>query len=193
MRTKLAGALALFLVGAAACGREVAAPEVAMTREGPVLRLPPAMRRALDSYAPGFRAWRLEDYGREAVEAWTADPTNALFGVVGDFNGDGVRDVALDGHDGTYSYRFVILSSDSATFTIRELRRKWRRSPREWNGQKKPDFFLPARPGVVRGPESLEPEPLRLETDALHLVYDSQASVVLYWREGCFREYFTGD
>jgi hypothetical protein len=153
----------------------------------------PAMRRVLDSYAPGFRPWRLEDYGREGMEAWAGDPANALFAVVGDFNGDGVPDVALDGHDRTHNYRFVILSSDSATFTVRELTRKWRRSPREWNGQKKPDFFLPARPGLVRAPESLEPEPLRLETDAIHVVYDSQASVVLYWREGCFREYFTGD
>lgn len=163
----------------------------AMTRDGPVLHLPRAMRKVLDEYAPGFQPWTLPEYGREAVETWSGSPGTPLFAVIGDFNGDSVKDIALEGRNRQHHFSFVILSRYD-TFYVLELFPREARSlvPSDW---KKPDFLMLQPPGVVESPPGLEPGPLQLETDAIHSIYDSQASVIYYWGQRGFLEYATGD
>lgn len=165
--------------------------ELSMTETGPVLRLPPAMQSVLDAYSPGFTPWALSDYSEEVVSFQRENPQESLFGVAGDFNGDGVQDVGLEGYDQQHELSFVILS-EGGGFRIVELdpRRPLYYRPKRL---KRPILLLREPPGIVQGPGSIEPEPLQLATDAIHWVYDGQASVIYYWRDGRFQAYTTGD
>jgi hypothetical protein len=179
------------------CGREpaTAAPSLRMTPSGVVLRLPPAMRRALDMYAPAFEPWRWEDYApnvqqhvRTAEPPWGELP---MFGVVGDFNGDHRPDVALSGHDARHELLFVLLS-DGERYRAVELA-----SPRPWRaGVRRPDFLHHVPPGRLEVPEGLEeivgPPPV-LTADGVGWVYEGQAGGVYYWQGGRFLFYANSD
>lgn len=69
-----------------------------MGAAGPTLQLPPAMQQALDAQAPGFHLVRWAsfraDIAQSAAEGAGLQPLNA---VVGDFDGDGTKDAAVEG------------------------------------------------------------------------------------------------
>jgi len=90
-------ALGIVLAG---CGTKEDNPRLDFSDVGFALYLPKAMQQALDSLAPGFRYVRSAEYRadvREAAAAEGGGTAQALFAVVGDFDGDGKQDVALEG------------------------------------------------------------------------------------------------
>ena len=184
------------------------APRIDLSGSEATLVLPPAMKAALDSLDPTFSPRRLVDYPPWALSTCDEDrrnckpfgkvnPREAPFAVIGDFNGDKVLDVAVDGD----STRVVIMSAGSA-FTaqvvdsigpippsILELRRRARTEEEGYLGV---DSGLSlTRPGVVRS--SFEPGPLTLKTDAIHIHYYEKASEIMYFRNGKWLRYSTSD
>lgn len=68
------------------------------------------MWRALEDTVPGFKPFPRGVYDEEVLERWATPPQDlSLFGAVGDFDGNGREDVALEGHDGRRQWLLVIL------------------------------------------------------------------------------------
>jgi hypothetical protein len=179
------------------CTRDAApaVPALRMAPEGVVLQLPLAMRRALDTYAPNFEPWHWEDYAanvqqhvRTAEPPWGELP---MFGVVGDFNGDGRPDVALSGHDARRELLFILLS-EGERYRAVELE-----PPRPWRPHAKQGAFMhrvsPGRLEVPEGWEEIVGPPPVLTADGVGWEYEGQAGGVYYWKDGRFLFYATSD
>ncbi len=63
------------------------------------LSLSAAMQKALYEYAPGFVAWKQGDYPLKRIAHYPYSSVSLPYAVKGDFNGDGIDDMALSGHD----------------------------------------------------------------------------------------------
>jgi hypothetical protein len=76
------------------------------------LALPPAMERALRSWNARFTTWTTENFtpAVRALSLAKGAPGEVPWAVRGDFNGDGVVDLALSGHDARKQYLIVLLS-----------------------------------------------------------------------------------
>lgn len=177
-------------VGPAPAGQ---GPYLAMSDTGPVLRLPPGMHDALAAYAPRFRPWRLDEYYADVAARAGPPERLPLFGVAGDFNGDGVVDVALQGHDAASEY-FVAIVSEGASFRVVELlKRPYVPDP---GGPGRAAYLRPVPPGRVDVPPAVEalegPAPV-LTTDAFEEVFEGQVGVLYYWKDGRFVEYVLGE
>ena len=97
MRHHLAIALTL---GVAACGSsEAANPSLTIGAGGFTLALPPAMQEALDAAAPGFAQIRSASFRSDVAQAAAeaGGGMQAMFAVIGDFDGDGSQDAAVEG------------------------------------------------------------------------------------------------
>src|SRR5437762_11712015 len=89
-----------FAIALTGCATKEDNPRLDFSDVGFALYLPKAMQQALDSLAPGFRYVRSAEYRadvREAAAAEGGGTAQALFAVVGDFDGGGKPDVALEG------------------------------------------------------------------------------------------------
>jgi len=100
----------------------VDSPRIIQTDSGPIAILPEPMAAALRRNNPHFRLWSWTVYPDSVRAQFHASDAEGLR-VVGDFNGDGRRDVVLDGTD-TVEYRVggkreaaliaILTSGDSA-------------------------------------------------------------------------------
>lgn len=94
------------------------------------LVLPRAIQVAIQSTIPEFQLWRQDSYSDDArgFYKWErrqhrrAARNELPWAVLGDFNGDGRRDVVLDGHVGTICYRICVWSR-KARPTVEILKR----------------------------------------------------------------------
>lgn len=89
-------------------------PAIIATTGGRELSLTLPMLRALDGWDPSFRPWHDRDYQPLLVRAYRHSSLQAPFAVVGDFNGDGRADVAIDGRTNTHTVTIVLLSNHEA-------------------------------------------------------------------------------
>lgn len=72
-------------------------PWIERTDSGPLVHLPAAMERALRREFPSFRPWLWTSYPAEVQARYQGGDRDGVVAVVGDFNGDGRLDIALDG------------------------------------------------------------------------------------------------
>jgi hypothetical protein len=102
MRTNLT----VVLIAALACSKagdsaSLDAPKLELAGLGMALYLPKPMQTALDSIAPGFRPISTSSYRSDvpqaALEQAGGASIPALFATVGDFDGDGTTDAAVEG------------------------------------------------------------------------------------------------
>lgn len=95
MKTALV-AIAIVLAG---CSGKPADPVVGFSAVGFTLQLPPAMQRAADSLAPGFRTVRPDKFRSDVPQlaAQDAGTMQPLFAVVRDLDGDGAMDAVEEG------------------------------------------------------------------------------------------------
>jgi hypothetical protein len=132
----------------------------------------PAMQRALDVYAPGMEATSRAD---------------------GDFNGDGMTDRALYGHDKSRELLIVLLSGPGATYRVVPIQeRPLSPSP----GTEISLKTHAAGPLVIPGEfkKLLDPKPPdRLEHEAIDVLYGNEAGEVCYWDGERFVTVPTGD
>jgi hypothetical protein len=97
MRTIVALGLVTTL---AACGTpEADNPRLEIGAGGFTLHLPPAMQESLNTLAPGFQQVRSASFRSDIAQAAAegGGALQALFAVVGDFDGDGSIDAAIEG------------------------------------------------------------------------------------------------
>ena len=84
----------------AACGTtEADNPRLEIGAGGFTLHLPPAMLESLNLLAPGFQQVRSASFRSDVAQAAAegGGALQALFAVVGDFDGDGTIDAAIEG------------------------------------------------------------------------------------------------
>jgi hypothetical protein len=148
-------------------------------------KLNPGMRQALDEFAPGFQRFAASEYAPGVDTTSRAD---------GDFNGDGIPDVALYGHDASRELLLVLLSADSGSYRVIPLQeRPFSPFP---NGAY---MYLRTQPaGPLQIPaglkDLLEPAPPeRLEHAGIAVGYGNEAGEVYYWNGRRFVKVQTGD
>lgn len=181
---------ALVTVLACQSSEPEAAPRLAQADTGPVLALPPIMRRALAGYAPEFSPWRRDAYDADVL-AHFPDPTEPLFGAVGDFNGDGRADVALQGFTPREELFFVLLSAGDTARVVELRRRELVFAPR---GLQRDIYLRPVPAGArLDGSPELGVRPPELRHDAVMEVIEGKAAVLYYWTGERFAPYVIGD
>jgi hypothetical protein len=150
------------------------------------LRLDDPLQAALDSIAPGFEPYGLETYANWIASGYSLQCYQAPSAVLGDFNGDGVSDLAAVGLSGDQEVDLVLLSSTDGYVVAREGRR---------NGVQgvgsSISYYVRQEPGVIAS--SWEPDSLVLTTHAVHNIIGEKASTLYYWLDGQWREYVTSD
>lgn len=89
-----AGALAL-----GACSHGPPSPKLQFETVGYVLTLPPGMQQALNAVAPGFQTVRIDHFRSDIAQsaALSGGGLQAMFATIGDFDGNGSKDVVVEG------------------------------------------------------------------------------------------------
>lgn len=72
----------------------------------------PQMTEALSKYSPDFVMWKMEDYPPEKIKYYPYSDKSLPYAVKGDFNGDGIEDMAVAGHDKDSNLVLAILSDE---------------------------------------------------------------------------------
>ena len=81
-----------------------------------------AMRSALDQFAATFEPFAPEEYNPELAAYSASRQNQLLYQARGDFNGDGLADLALNGHDKTRELLIVILSRPDSSYKVVPLK-----------------------------------------------------------------------
>jgi hypothetical protein len=168
-----------------------------------VLRLPVLMAKVLYDSLPGFSPFERSAYKKDLVE-WVdrsssedrsdvgaSDPALALSVVVGDFNGDSRRDVAMRGASRDSSATvFLLAPSNGRSPSLIFIGRPQQLFPseREWV------YLKPVHPGTHKGFEEAEgTAPLNLRTDAVEVVAFEKASTIVFLENGKLQRFSTSD
>lgn len=162
-----------------------------------IIILPEAMEEALQGYDPEFILRRHSDYLPSLIKHYPFSIKQTPFAVIGDFNGDRILDVVLEGHNRSNDLLICILSY-AKSFKIVEIKRNRLTNPKEeWYGMGNHKeyglwvylTFVPPR--KIDSP--FEKRPLKLKTDAFELNWFEKASVLYYFENDNFLKYTTGD
>lgn len=153
---------------------------------------------AIRSYDPYFEAFGEIDFLPSVREDYKPTVQQTVSGVVGDFNGDKIKDVALFGRNRTNNLILAALSDGKGNYKIVEVDRSSLTDPkRDWiEGPKGKApglwrFLSHVKPGQLSSP--YESRSLALKTDAFEEVYYKKGSVVYYYKDGHFERFTTRD
>jgi len=149
-----------------------------------------AMRSALDQFAATFEPFAPEEYNPELAAYSASRQNQLLYQAKGDFNGDGLADLALNGHDKTRELLIVILSQPDSSYKVVPLKEKARQPLYNHDV----GIFLTAiGPGPLNMSNGPLPRPDSLSYDGVVVNYGEAASEVFYWTGTQFLQFFTGD
>ena len=156
--------------------------------------LTPAMQSALNKYSPAFQIFALSEYTPHVREYAKPPKSEPLNQAAGDFNGDGLADLALHGHDQTQELVLVLLSQPDSSYRVIPLAE----FPLYHSDRGNDGFIVAEPPGPLEIPEGLEgvdslPPPASLPHGGVSLVADGQASRLYYWNGSSFVGVTTGD
>ena len=160
---------------------------------GVQLKFPAAMLTEIRRIDSDFKPFSESEYIK-ILPRWSPDkPNQALFAVIGDFNGDGTPDLVVDGHGADSTRRIALLSTNGGYQGIQLMAKAYVPPEAEqYDGEHGYWVCLNAvAPGRIESP--CEETILDLATDAFEVGYYEKASVLYYWRNGRFHEYVTGD
>jgi hypothetical protein len=172
-------------------------PSIGMAENEYVLNLAKEQKEAIKGYNPAFQIRRQADYLPSLVNGYLFSNHQLPFAVIGDFNGDGRRDVVLQGHDNKSELIIAILSSKGGP-AVMEIGRSALVDPKtelygvgdhNENGLWVYLTFVPR--GSVDSP--FAKQPLKLSTDAFALNYFEKASVLYYLNGQKFQKYILSD
>ena len=161
-------------------------PRIDSTATGLLVRLPAAMARLLFDSLPAFSPLSNSGYDSGTV-AWAVgiDPaTQLLSAVLGDFDADGSKDIAMHGNFGDSTASVMILSNSSTAGLPRLLFFGSRPSRSH-----KTDYEV-----LLRRPDpSLILEAYGLSRDAVESVHIGKGAVVYFIDKGLLRGFDTAD
>lgn len=83
--------------------------------------IPEPMREALKKWDPDFVVWRSTEYSPYLCMNISTSPALALNAGLGDFNGDGLQDVVVAGHNNKSELLVVVLSQKNAGYKVAPL------------------------------------------------------------------------
>ncbi len=160
-----------------------------------------AMWPVLQAFNPDFRLWNREDYVPSILKRYELTAKQCPQAVFGDFNGDLVGDVVLNGHDKKQFLLISILSYKKDTgafdYKVKIIQKGPLFNPKEQS------CSLPETKGLgtyltyfppKRFKSEFEEKSLNLKTDAFKLQDACASSVALYYyKDGEFHTYITGD
>lgn len=189
--------LGLALLVAALLGAGVRAGET-LSLEGGRLTMPAAVKGVLERAYPGFRPFSTSDYLPDIRSRYPFTARQAPFAVIADLNGDGREDLVVEGRDAKSQLLLAVLSMPGG-LGVKTLEKGPRRDPASQtyevgNGQTQRGLWVYLKripPGTLES--GYEDEPLNLRHAAVERIYFMKAAVVLYYADGRFREYVTGD
>jgi len=143
------------------------------------------MVRALNGYAPQFHRFAASEYAPGVDTTYRAD---------GDFNGDGVPDLALYGHDKTRELLFVLMSESDSVYRVVPIEDRTLMSFQSGAYV----YLWTQPPGPLEIPEelkkNLDPKPPeRLLYASINVGYGNEAGVLYYWNGKEFVKVITGD
>ena len=150
------------------------------------LSLPPATKAAIERAVPGFKAWRFADYDSDVRQFYLFAMREAPWAVIGDFNGDGVDDVVIDGHTATNELRIVVLShsGESRVLTLEA----GGRTPNTGSRYEVLQFVAPGKVGTNFSDDSK-----LIFTDAFNVYFWEKAGTMYYWEGDHFSPFGTSD
>jgi hypothetical protein len=149
---------------------------------------------ALDKVAPDFQRFSLSEYSPQVAE-YSRPPTNEpLNRADGDFNGDGIPDVALHGYDRTRELVIVLLSRSDSSYQAIPIG-EW---PLYHHDRGNATFIVATPAGPLEIPEGLRgidtpPPPQTLPHGGVSIINDGQAGQLFYWNGSRFVAVTTGD
>lgn len=186
--------ITIFVFLTISCFAENNAPEITYS-----VNMPPKMEKALHEFDPDFEIWSQTDFIpliRNQVFDFNLKQTPSA--VIGDFNGDGIKDIALFGHNQTDS-RIISIVSDGNAFKAYEIASFKQMDPEDQWIVVGPDtkehglqiYITYHPPGFIESP--YEEKGLDLKTDAIEIIYFEKAATLVYFEKGAFHEYVTAD
>jgi hypothetical protein len=148
-----------------------------------LLHLPPRMMAALQAATPGFRTFRRADFAASLPDSVYGDASKeALFAVIGDFDGNSRLDVVLYGRD--TSVVLVAIVDDKAGPHVFELDRDTDERVPGVEGS-----LSYRAPGDLKGDDD---QPMRIEHDFFSLDHE-MSSAIYYYLDGRFVNMVVGD
>jgi hypothetical protein len=172
-------------------------PTIRMTGNEFVLNLTKEQRLAIRARNPDFHIRDQADYLPSVLKQYPFSNRQLPFAVIGDFDGDRILDVVLQGRDKTSELLIAVLSSGGIPVVMEILRSRLVDPKTEFYGMgDRTEYglwtyltFVPK--GMVESP--FAKQPLKLTTDAFQVNYFEKASVLYYLNGHTFLKYITGD
>jgi len=185
LRTGPAG-LVTFMLLTSATVLAAQGPRITPVGKDYELSLPPATKAAIERAAPSFKPWRLTDYHSDVRQAYLFTMREAPWAVVGDFNGDGVDDVVIDGYTATKELRIVVLSHSGGSQVL--TLEAGARTPNTGSRYEVLQFVAPGKVGTNFSDDSK-----LIFTDAFNVYFWEKAGAMFYWEGDHFSLFGTSD
>lgn len=162
------------------------------------LQLPSSLRQALPA---GFQPWTVADYIPYVRSSFHYSPRQLPFAVAADFNGDGKRDLIVDGRTSTASLRLALLSPGYRA-TVLEKAPLQNPQSQTYEAPGPDGKIHPQRglwvylehlpPGRIERPVGDQP-PLQLKHDGYQVVYLMKTTILYRYLNGKFEEIYNAD
>lgn len=190
--------LFLIWVGSAFALTAPLEPKVAKDDGGFHLDIGKSVQDAVKRYDPYFELWTETDFLPAIRQNYKPSVQQTMSGIVGDFNGDRIKDVALLGRNRSHGLLIAVLSQPGGSYKVFEIEKRALTDPRrQWlEGPKGKEqglwtFLSFNKPGLVTS--RFEKSPLKLSSDGFQEVYFESAAVLYYFKDGEFQKYTLND
>jgi hypothetical protein len=152
------------------------------------------MLAALHALDSAFTPYDDAQYRADLLRQYPADAHARPYAVIADFNGDGERDIVMDGQSPRRTARIALLSGPSGfqALLLDEQPRAAGPAPAPGRGQRT-TYLSYVAPGTIDSTPELEDSILTLRHEAFEVGYWEQAGVLYYWDGRAFAQYVTGD
>lgn len=182
--TAVADTLTSLVVDAA-----IAVPRIDTVGLAHVLHLPPAMDSALRVLSPGFRAAARGEFAPDVL-SWLgrAKEDVPAFAVVGDFDGDGRLDVAIEGNFG-----LVAILNRAEGPTAMCVKDRCGDEPVAARGSREEYVVLQARGVVKLFDEDGKDASIKIRRDGIQEIYFEKAAMLFYYDKGVWKSEVTDD
>lgn len=152
-----------------------------------ILLLPDITKQALYAYEPDFKFYKMKDYEEIISSTYQINENQLPWAIIGDFNGDEINDLLIDGHNNKLELLIVMLS-ESESFYVHEINNSQYYDPKlelKWSSYS----YIP-KGTILRS--DYEDNTIELKSDAFK--WDSEKGTsVYYFKDGEFLIYVTSD